>query len=295
MKKIIYIFALLVCAEDTFGQHSTLTSNYLFNLFSINPAYAGQRKALDVSAFYRKQWAGLSGAPETVSFLSSLEIKPKNLSVGLQYDNDKIGFTNINNVKLAFSYRVKVYQGHTISFGLMPGYKRINYNYNKLITTTAGDETFNINSPVINTFNTSSGIFYYSKKIYFGVSSPEMLNISGTKKYSEINIIGGYILKINENITLKPSFLFRAIKNSPSQYDLNLTTYLNQDLGIGFSYRNKEAIVAFIDYTLSKKVKIGYAYDYSIGTLRKFNSGTHEIMLNYFFGKFSSAPAPRFF
>lgn len=289
------ILIILLYSMSSFGQHSTLTSNYLFNIFSINPAYAGQKKAMDVSLFYRKQWTGLSGAPETVSLLSSLEVKPKNLSVGIQYDNDRIGITNINNVKLAFAYRIRIYKDHMVSFGLMPGYKRTAINYNKLITTSPGDATFNTSSPPVNSFNSSSGIFYYCKKMYLGVSTPEIINIKNNTKFSEFNVMAGYILKINDNITLKPSVLVRTIKNSPTQYDLNLTTYLNETLGIGFAYRNKESIVSYFDYTLSKKLKFGYAYDYSIGTLKKYNGGTHEVMLNYFFGKFTTAPSPRFF
>jgi type IX secretion system PorP/SprF family membrane protein len=277
------------------GQHSTLTSNYLFNTFAINPAYAGQKKALDVTLFYRKQWAGFNGSPQTISLLSSMEIKPKNLSVGLQYDNDKIGLTNTNSLKLAVAYRVKLNKKHTISFGLQPAYKRIYYDFSKIRTTYEGDAVFIANSPAINLFNTGAGVYYYSKKLFFGLSSPELVKTKAGTKFYEFNAMGGVIIKLKDNITLKPSFLVRQIKNSPIQFDLNCTAYFNDILGVGVAYRNKDAIVAYFDLSVNKKFKLGYAYDYSIGPLRRYNSGTHEIMLNYFFGKFTDAPTPRYF
>lgn len=295
MRIIIHIFIILFLTTNLLGQHSTLTSNYLFNTFAVNPAYAGQKKALDITLVYRKQWSGFNGSPQNVILLSSMEIKPKNLSVGLQYDNDKIGLTSTNNLRIAIAYRLKIDRKHTISFGLMPAYKRINYDFSKIRTTSEGDATYTATTPALNLFNTGAGIYYYHKKIFFGLSSPELVKLKPNGKFYEFNAIGGVIIKVKENITLKPSFLVRQIKNSPVQFDLNCTAYFNDILGVGLAYRNKDAIVVYADFSVNKKFKFGYAYDYSIGPLRRYNSGTHEIMLNYFFGKFTDAPTPRYF
>lgn len=295
MRVVRYILVILFFANSLVGQHSTLTSNYLFNTFAINPAYAGQKKALDVTLVYRKQWAGFNGSPQNISLLSSMEVKPKNLSVGIQYDNDKIGLTNTNSLKLALAYRVKLNKKHTVSFGLQPAYKRIFYDFSKIRTTQEGDAVYIANAPALNLFNTGAGIYYYSKKMFFGVSSPELVKTKSGTKFYEFNAIGGAIIKLKDNIILKPSVLVRQIKNSPVQFDLNVTAYFNEVLGVGLAYRNKDAIVAYADFSVNKKFKFGYAYDYSVGPLRRFNSGTHEIMLNYFFGKFTDAPTPRYF
>jgi type IX secretion system PorP/SprF family membrane protein len=295
MKKIVSILILIVISSNLVGQHSTLTSNYLLNIFSINPAYAGQRRAADITLFYRKQWLGATGAPQTISLMGSMEIKPKNFSIGMQLDNDNIGLTTTTRFKIAFSYRIKIDNHRKIAFGLMPGFRRVFYDYRKIITTTSGDATFNENIPTINTFISSAGIFYYSKKIYIGISSPELMNLNNANPSVELNLIAGYIIKLNKEVVLKPSLLFRQIKNSPNQIDLNLMAYFNEDFGVGVAYRNKDAVVAYFDWVIEKKFKVGYAYDYSIGAIKNYNGGTHEIMLNYFFGKLSHAPTPRFF
>src|SRR5688572_8873021 len=143
MKQLKWIFSLLLLSGTLAGQHSSLTSNYLFNLFAVNPAYAGQKKALDINVFYRKQWVSFTGAPQNISILSSMEIKPKNLSIGMQFDNDQIGLTKTNSLKIALAYRIRFNRRKsTISFGLMPGYKRIGYDFSKLRLTTEGDATY---------------------------------------------------------------------------------------------------------------------------------------------------------
>ena len=53
----------------------------------------------------------------------------------------------------------------------------------------------------------------------------------------------------------------------------------------GFSYRTDDAVAVMVGVTLLKKLNIAYSYDYSITTIRKYNQGSHEIMLNYNFIK----------
>ena len=68
MKTIIKLFILLLIPVNLVGQLAPVTSQYVLNPLSINPAYAGNREALNIALFYRRQWTGISGAPETLTF-----------------------------------------------------------------------------------------------------------------------------------------------------------------------------------------------------------------------------------
>ena len=294
MKKVISLISCLVFVTPFMAQHSTLTSNYLFNLFAINPAYAGNKKALDATVFYRKQWVGLNGAPERYGAMAHLEVKPKNFGVGLQVENEKIALFSDTKFVSAFSYKLKIDRLNFISFALSPGFKRTVTNWNKLITTQSGDATFIDYLLTQNTFLTGVGAFFSNKKFYAGISTPDLIVLS-TSKPVEYDFIAGYVYKVNDVFSLKPSTLIRGIKNSPTQFDVSVTAYLQNTFGIGLSYRNKESIIVFGELLATKQFKLGYAFDYNTGALKKFNSGSHEIMINYFFGKTTNAPSPRFF
>jgi hypothetical protein len=51
----------------------------------------------------------------------------------------------------------------------------------------------------------------------------------------------------------------------------------------GLSYRLKDAISVLLGYIYDEQFYFGYAYDIGTTDLRKFNSGTHEIMIGYRF------------
>jgi type IX secretion system PorP/SprF family membrane protein len=176
-----------------------------------------------------------------------------------------------------------------------PGFKRTVTDFNKLITSQSGDGTFNEFFQPKNLFVTGAGLFFSNKQCFVGISTPNLIALSNEGRGVEYNLIGGYVFKVNEDFSLKPAVLVRGIKNSPTQFDLSVSGYIQKVLGIGLSYRNKESIVAFSELLIKKQFKIGYAYDINISGLRKFNSGSHEIMINYFFGKTTNAPSPRFF
>lgn len=282
-------------ATPAMAQLSSLTSNYLFNLFAVNPAYAGQRGALDATAFYRKQWAGLNGSPETYGAMAHMEVRPKNFGVGIQIQSEKISLFNDTRISVAFAYKIKLNKKSILSFGVSPGLKRTVTDWNKLVTTQSGDGTFLDYRQPKNSFLTGAGLFFTNNKFYAGVSTPDLLQLSSTIKQVEYNIMAGYVYKVNDNLSIKPFTLIRGVKNAPIQFDASVAAYLNQIFGIGLSYRNRESILLFSELLVKKQFKIGYAYDYTIGSLKKFNSGSHEIMLNYFFGKTTNAATPRFF
>lgn len=295
MMRLIKIAFCLLFVVPAMAQHSSLTSNYLFNLYAVNPAYAGQKNALDATMFYRKQWVGLAGSPENFGAMGHMEVKPKNFGVGLQITSEKIGLFSNTLISTAFSYKLKFDKNNSLAFGVSPGFKRIVTDYNKLITSQSGDGTFNEFFQPKNLFVTGAGLFFSNKQCFVGLSTPNLIALSNEGRGVEYNLIGGYVFKVNEDFSLKPAVLVRGIKNSPTQFDLSVSGYIQKVFGVGLSYRNKESIVAFSELLIKKQFKIGYAYDINISGLRKFNSGSHEIMINYFFGKTTNAPSPRFF
>ena len=46
---------------------------------------------------------------------------------------------------------------------------------------------------------------------------------------------------------------------------------------------------------LTQQLKLGYSYDYQMGSLSSFSSGSHEMLLRFEFGYRVSAASPRYF
>jgi len=65
MKKSLLLSVAVFCGMLAFGQQEFQPSQYLQNIYILNPAAAGLRDYTDINLGFRQQWAGFSGAPQT--------------------------------------------------------------------------------------------------------------------------------------------------------------------------------------------------------------------------------------
>ena len=296
----------MICLSlSAYGQHFPIYSQYMLNGLVINPAYAGSRDVLSTSIMYRDQWVGFEGAPVTATLSGHMPLRNKAIALGLVVINEKIGFSNNVSCFGDYAYRIRIGKGK-LSFGFKVGFEMLKEDQSK-ISTQQSDNVFSNGNTSFYQPNFGFGAFYYNAKFFAGISVPEFLSYreasqgNGFEPYNDMNnynflVTAGTLFRINDNIKIKPSTLLRYQMNSSFQYDLNCNVILFKDaLWVGASYRATEAIVALLEYQINPQIRVGYSYDYSLGPLSKYNSGSHEILFRYEFRYKINAINPRYF
>ena len=104
---------------------------YMFNGLAINPAYAGSREVLTVTALFRKQWLGLPGSPTTLTVAAHGTSKNKKNNLGLLLVNDRIGAQVQDHLQAMYAYRFDFLKGK-LAFGLQGGISLLRTNYGDL-------------------------------------------------------------------------------------------------------------------------------------------------------------------
>src|SRR5690606_7989379 len=132
MKKIYLLSICGLMSIGLFGQQHGLYSQYIFNLYTVNPAYAGERDALSAAISYRAQWVGFEGAPKTQNFSIHSPLPNNNMALGLFFQNEEIGARSIPSLMAAYSYKLKINRSSHISFGLQGGAFHYQYHWDKL-------------------------------------------------------------------------------------------------------------------------------------------------------------------
>lgn len=303
MKKIIYILVVVLQTIQIKAQQEAQYSMYMFNPLSVNSAYAGSRDALSIVALYRNQWTGFKGAPKTINLTLHSPIRYTNLSLGLSVINDQLGTTNTNSFKGDIAYKIRLNKKkHYLSFGLKGGVDLFNAQQTKALINDNTDALYtNINNKPL--FNIGAGIYYYGKRHYLGLSTPKLMeNVydeSVSRKFKQLKhyyLMGGIVLPINSAIQFKPSFVVKAVENAPLSADINANFLFYEKVWVGAMYRIKESCGLNIVFYLNDYLTLGYSYDYALTNLRKYNSGTHEVMLSFDLNKNQkSFKTPRYF
>jgi type IX secretion system PorP/SprF family membrane protein len=276
------------------AQQQPIYTQYMFDMLSINPAYAGSREVLGATALYRKQWIGIPGAPQTTILGVDLPANDNWLGLGLQLFNDRVGVENTNGLISSYAFRMHLLdEEDEFAIGVQAGISNFKADYTQVDLINPYDASFagNIVNVWLPAFG--SGLYYHNDNFYAGLSCPNLLTSSlrnksvvtqsavSAKQVSTFFFSTGYVYTINDDLELKPSLLIKATRGAPVQADFNTNLLIDDRLSVGASYRTGDAIAAMLEVDLTTQFKIGYSYERSINSLASFNQGTHELMLRF--------------
>lgn len=284
----IFLLGVFLISRNSSAQEKSVLTQYMFNGLAINPAYAGSQNVLNATAFYRKQWVGVEGAPNTQTFSIHSATKKKRIGLGLFVMRDEIGVHNDLNVYSSYAYKIKVGRKAILSMGIQAGFNNLGSNYEKLNVKNPGDPVFlsdNKWSP-----NFGAGVYYYiANKAYIGFSVPYMLKSSVLPK--DLNAVGkqaryyllsaGTVFPLSPGVKFKPSTLIRMEEGAPLGLDINSTFILQELVFLGYSYRSSDSMSFLVQLQLTDKIQFGYSYDLTLSGLNKFSKGSHEFLINY--------------
>jgi type IX secretion system PorP/SprF family membrane protein len=293
MKRILQAVFLVLIPLCLSGQLSPVTNQYVLNPLTINPAFAGNRGVLNLAANYRKQWTGITGAPETVTFTADAPVADNKVGLGLIIMNDKIGVTNNTYVMTNYAYNITMGEG-SLSFGLGAGIITTNTVWSDLVVLDPGDELYLTNSSRFLVPSFSFGTYYNNRNFFLGFSIPEFVGYKfnyDKNKYgltvdpSQYNFLlnTGYAIGLSSKVNLIPSTLLNFSPGQKILFDLNANLDFNNRFWIGASYRNARSVGALVQVQINNQFKIAYTYDFDTGKLAGYSNGSHEVMLRYEF------------
>jgi type IX secretion system PorP/SprF family membrane protein len=296
------IILLLVLVMGTISQvnaqYDAMFTQYMNNEMFINPAYAGSKEALCVTALHRQQWVGMDGRPITTTVTAHAPLLANTMGIGISFLNEKIGVTNRNMIYLTYAYRIRTGDKSHLSFGLMGGIHIQSDRLGSVVTIEGDDHNFLANTQTVTTPNFGFGMAYTTDKFFAGFSIPRLIDdhLTIAESGNVLNNLAirpakctyyfyvGRVFTVNEYFKLKPSLMMKTVANAPVQLDVNLSALIREHLWLGLSYRSGADMSAMIGVQISPRFLINYSYDYPLSSINKFSSGSHEIVLSALFG-----------
>jgi type IX secretion system PorP/SprF family membrane protein len=292
MKKIFILVIGLLLSLGLKAQQDALYSQYMFNPFSINPAYAGSRNSISAVALHRSQWIGIEGAPMTQSFSVHTPSGEKGIAFGLNFVHDHLGPTR--NMWGAFTgaYHVKMKKAK-LAFALRGGFFNSTLDRNLLTFENPADQ-FNSggkDASLVPSFD--FGAYYYRDRFYAGLSVNHLTKHNFDFSNYPTNtalflnrhymLMTGTVFKIRQGLLLKPSLLFRYAEGGIPSVDVNFSALVKNFWWIGASFRNKNSLVFLTEFNVTDYLRIGYSFDLTLNKLRTYNNGSHELFIGFDF------------
>jgi len=282
MKGLLIIFSVL-SSIFVLGQNTYRFSQFNFVKSLYNPGALASDAKFTADLIYRNQWAGVNGAPATIGFNSAYEIT-EDMAVGINFYNDQIGLNQTNSVSAMYAYRLLFDTRKYLSFGLGIGADNVVSNFAGAATTQANDPVFAESYSKFK-LNGSFGIYYRSTNFYTGISVPQLFQNApfGSEtgvhptRWHYMGIIG-YYWELSERFILNPNVQLKGTWNAPLQGDI-LIRGISNSIGFSIGYRSENSLIAGVDFTLLNKIRIGYAFNYDVGSLARTKGMSHEVYL----------------
>jgi type IX secretion system PorP/SprF family membrane protein len=287
MKKLYSLLVLL--SISVWGQQEPQYTQYMFNPTVINPAYAGSTGYGSLFSMYRAQWVGLEGSPRTMNLGYHQPIENSHLGIGANLLRDEIGPTSTTFAAVDVSYTIAFANESRLAFGIKAGGEFFNIDNQKLKNFNPDDPFLQQN--MVNQFspNIGVGLYYYTENSYLGLSVPRLLETrfydaiaySETTRRQHVYLVGGKVYDLTYNLKFKPAFVSKIVAGAPLQLDLTANFLYNERFTVGVAYRWSAAVSALVGFKVNNRLSIGYGYDRETTRLANFNSGSHELFLQF--------------
>jgi type IX secretion system PorP/SprF family membrane protein len=305
MRRTSICILIILIPIGVFGQLFPLSDHYAYNALSINPAYAGCHEALSTTISYRNQWVGFKDSPKSYTLSLHAPVFNDRVGLGLLVDNSSLGIFKETSFIANYAYRMALREGK-LALGLGFGVTLSNIAWNELNATDEGDQQL-IYSPATEVLPTFSlGAYYYTKKLYIGISLPMFFRYELDRSRGKYLIINnfpksnylfsvGYDVNISKQVKLLPALLIKYRPGNIPQIDYNAQLAINDRIWFGIGYRNNGILMGMLQFQLNYQIRMAYSYDFDLGGIGKYADGSHEIVLNYIFRYSRKVTGPRQF
>ncbi len=299
------------------AQQQPLHTMFMFNKLLVNPAYAGYHEHPCVTGHIREQWIGFTGAPKTQSLSMHAPLASQRIGIGFNLQRRSIGVSSATTFDGIYDYRLPMGSG-TLSLGVQASARFLEVDYSDPNVKTIQDINLDpgVESISDSKFlaNVGAGVYYNTSAFYIGLSAPRLMssdidfelnNLFIAREQAHYYLMTGWAIRIDHKMSFVPQMMVRYTESAPVDVDLNLGIRWWEDYSLGVTLRKggvDDRLLESVDLIASAKVlrglRIGAAYDITMSELRKYSSGSLEIMMMYCFGE-PAQPAtfinPRYF
>lgn len=288
MKNCILTVFFFVFSSVLYSQYNKNLVFFDSQMNVINPAYAGYQGDTSFSLISRNQWLSVDDAPKN-SIFSFSSARENNVGLGASIFSKNTFVDKLNEFNIDFSYKLKLSEKTNLFFGLKGVLEFFKSDPSFLSNDT------NYNDPALSSISIFSpnfglGFLLNSEKYWFSLSLPKLFQTEINNIYSfdssVITYIGtGIKIPLNDSFVMKPTILYRDMKDLKSIFDLSYLINYKNIIDFGVTYRTNGSVV-FLTKLSVKGFDFGYGFEtFRNNSIGGLNLNTHEFFINFSLNK----------
>lgn len=315
--------AILMVPFNSNAQQESQFGNFIHNPYLFNPAAGGMYNLAQIDIGYRNQWLAATGNPTTMYVSGSTQIFGKNTGVdaigefntgreniyqtpertvgslkqvvGAKFLYDGIGPFSKTSFFASYGVHMPLTKTFNIGVGLGAGYGNFQIDHNRVVLHDANDQVYNQfagQNVTQNILDVQSGLVVYSNRFLFSLSGTQLVNNkvsvqqmqTGNNLNRHLLIMSSYSFKTTDVVDIEPFVMVKAVKGSPTSFDIGARVKYNKSIWAGLQYRTGNSFVVSAGMNFLRNFNFSYAFEYGTKAVRISAAGTHELQLGILIG-----------
>lgn len=297
----IYISACVILLTGMMGvraQQMPQFTQYMMNSYVINPAVAGTYNHYKIKLNGRYQWLGFpESAPQDLFFSVYGPSETQDMGWGGLVYSDVTGPTSRLGMLGSYAYNVSLHEDMRLSMGASLGVNQYKISFSQL---NSGTNNYDPKLPSVDQAawvpDANIGLYLWSTSYYAGFSAHQLIRnkldlvedidsdtISGINRLKvHFYMTGGYAFILSDEYILETFAMVKGLTPVPIQWELSAKMTYDRMFWGGISYRHKDAL-SFLTGISYEKYGLGISYDFLLSEIRRWGTGSVEIMISYRF------------
>jgi len=297
MKRFSYILTGLLImgiAFHSMGQSRKYVSNFSHFQSYFNPGLTGYEGSA-IRGFVRNQWSAIEGAPKT-NFVSAEidfgEISGKmdpalmgKNAVSINLLQETYGAFRETELIVAYASRIRLTAKHNLRLGAGVSYQNIRLDGDALTLEELNDPLLgqyfgDFSNMQVLDFNIGLALTHSNYYFAYGmhrvaggaiISGDEFMN-----GYPTSNVVqGGYREALSPKLAVIFNAFYRTQKDISDNFEMNMKALLMDRIWLGVGHRVNAATNLQVGI-LTKRVRIGYLFEFPMGGGYNLPGNTHE-------------------
>jgi len=280
-----------------YSQQTPLFTQYFLNPFLYNPALTGANENPAAWMLYRRQWAGVDGAPETQVFTLDAPLRKQPVGLGLTFFNDVTNIIGRTSGALTAAYTASLSSRQKLSFGMSLVAIRNRIFFDRIRADDTSDPNLLATVDQRTVFESNAGLHYSIGRLRVGFSGEQLFQ--STVRYRNEALFRSldytfvrhyyttlaYRFRAGAALAVRPMVLVRTVQGLPSQPEMSLLFDYHDLIWANVNYRHKVGAGVAVGFCVDEQFVFGYSYEFPTTDLNILGSITHEFALGLKLGK----------
>jgi type IX secretion system PorP/SprF family membrane protein len=292
---LLMVCIMLAQAQELRAQQQWLNSQYMFNLYDVNVAYAGNHRTSSLALRHRSQWIGVKGAPQSQWLSWHSPFLQERMGLGVQIQRESIGLREQLSARGSAAYKLRTRYGQ-LSFALAGAFISQRGKVADIIARDTDDAIWDNGNLQSNSFSCDAAFLFTARRWFAGTQWQHLnrarLNWSEgslARWFVHGTVVAGRYVKVSKDNLLCFSVLARYQEGKLWQAEVHGAFYWKNKVQCGLGYRLDNGVNSFLQVQASDHLRIGYSYDLPMGAGPGNHSGSHELFMGLTLGSPSSS------